>query len=238
MILNDIKKQLMRFRITLVSVGLSVVLSFFFSQLAGSDGRTALALSLINLSLFAGVALWQTDQELACLLAASVSFGLIELLADFLCVRSTRTLDYSPAHSLLIGESPWWMPLSWAMVAVQVGVLGDRAIRQIGVVRGMVLIGGLSALLIPFYEEMAYGAHWWRYERCWQLGHTPVYIVVAEALIGAALALMGYAALQMRSRVQALGLGVLGGLTTMMGGLIGWGLVEFLGRGARPSWPF
>lgn len=238
MIINDIKKEKMRFYIGLFSVALSVALSFFFSQWAGSDGRTAALVALMNLSLFAGLALWQTDRELRCLLVAAVGFGLVELAADFLCVRCTQTLDYSPAHSWLLFESPWWMPLSWAVVAVQVGLLGERSLCRWGKSRGALLTGALSALLIPGYEELAYGAHWWRYVRCWQVGHTPVYIVVAEALIGAALAFLGFFALRARSRLHAFGLGALAGLATLGGGLMGWGIVEFLGRGARPTWPF
>lgn len=227
-----------RTRFALVSIVISVVLSFFFSRWSGSDGRTAVVLSCVNLSLFAYCLLRGRDKALARLLAAAAVFGLVELLADFLCVRSTKTLDYSPARSWMILESPWWMPLSWGLVAVQVGVLGERSVARFGQVHGAALSGGLGALLIPFYEEMAYGAQWWRYQDCWMWGHTPVYIIVAEALIGAALALLGHFALQARSLVSALGWGALAGLATVGGGLVGWGLVEFLGRGARPHWPF
>ena len=31
---------------------------------------------------------------------------------------------------------------------------------------------------------MAYHAHWWRYENCRMLGHTPLYIIAAEMTIG------------------------------------------------------
>lgn len=219
MISNDTKKDILRFRVGLFSVALSVALSFFFSHWEGSDGRTAAMVAFVNLSLFAWLALRQTDRELVRLLVAGASFGLVELLADFLCVRSTRTLDYSPAHSWLLLESPWWMPLSWAVVAVQVGLLGERAIRRWGKRRGALLTGALSAVLIPGYEELAYGAHWWRYVRCWQVGHTPVYIVVAEALIGAALAFLGFFALRARSPMHAFGFGAVAGLATLGGGL-------------------
>lgn len=223
-----------RARYVLLSVALSVVLSFLFSRWSHSDGRSAVGLSFVNLSLFAFYSARFQDRPMARLLAAAAVFGGIELIADFLCVRSTRTLDYAPARSAMLLESPWWMPLSWALVAVQVGELGARGIARFGLVRGAALSGLLGALLIPFYEEMAYGAHWWRYTGCWMLGHTPVYIIVAEALIGAALALLGYFALAARSLRQALGIGALAGLATILGGLVGWGLVEFIGRGARP----
>ncbi|WP_309721396.1 hypothetical protein [Armatimonas sp.] len=171
------------------------------------------------------------------MLFSATVFGVVELLADFLCVRSTRTLDYSMAHSAMILESPWWMPLSWAIVALQVGVLGNRAIERFGLTRGALLTGLLGALLIPFYEEMAWGAHWWRYENCLMVGHTPVYIIVAEFVIGAGLALWGHSTLRTDSYRRAALLGAVAGLVTVLGGILGWGLVEFLGRGARPFAP-
>ena len=44
----------------------------------------------------------------------------------------------------------------------------------------MALTAVLGAVNIPFYEEMAYHAHWWQYQNCRMLGHTPLYIIVAE----------------------------------------------------------
>ena len=206
--------------------------------MANSDGRSAVVLNLLMFISCVFYILKTSDKALACLLFSATVFGAVELLADFLCVRSTRTLDYSVAHSAMVLESPWWMPLSWAIVAVQVGVLGDAALRRFGLLRGVLLTGVLGASLIPFYEEMAWGAHWWRYKNCLMLGHTPVYIIVAEFVIGAGLALWGHLTLEARSLKAAALLGAVAGLITVIGGLVGWGLVEFLGRGARPVWPF
>lgn len=227
----------MIYRVVLLSVIVSVGFSFACSHWANSDGRSAIALNLLNLTLFVLYTIKTHQKALACLLFSAAIFGLVELLADFLCVRSTRTLDYSVARSPLLWESPWWMPLSWAIVALQVGVLGNRAIERFGLARGALLTGLLGALLIPFYEEMAWGAHWWRYQNCGMLGHTPVYIIVAEFVIGAGLALWGHFALRTESYRRAALLGALAGLVTVFGGLLGWGLVEFLGRGARPFPP-
>ncbi|WP_395145058.1 DUF6989 domain-containing protein [Armatimonas sp.] len=224
-------------RVVLLSVFLSVGFSFACSHWANSDGRSAVALNLLNLTLFVFYTTKTREKALGCLLAAAGVFGLVELLADFLCVRCTRTLDYALAHSTMVLESPWWMPLSWALVAVQVGVLGDYGVHRFGLLKGALLTGILGALLIPFYEEMAWGAHWWRYKDCLMLGHTPVYIIVAEAVIGSGLALMGHFALRARSLKNAALIGAAAGLVTIFGGMLGWGLVEFLGRGAVPKWP-
>lgn len=237
MIAKNIKKEIKIESVALLSVVLSVGFSFACSRWANSDGRSAVALSLLNFALFLIYTIFSRKKASACLLLSALVFGLVELLADFLCVRNTRTLDYSVARSGMVFESPWWMPLSWAMVAVQVGVLGAWGVARLDKVRGMLATGLLGAALIPFYEEMAYGAHWWRYQNCLMVGHTPVYIIVAEFVIAAGLALWGATVLQTTCLRRAALLGALTGLVTILGGLVGWGLVEFVGRGARPVWP-
>ena len=224
--------------VALISVVCTAGFAHFCSQSAASDGRSAGILDLLNLALFVGFAFWSRDQAMWKMLPAAVAFGLTELLADFLCVRCTGTLDYSVARSTMILESPWWMPLSWVVVAVQVGVGGDAVIRRFGFVRGALLTGLLGAVLIPFYEQMAWGAHWWRYRNCLLLGHAPAYVVVAEAIIGVGLATFGRLVLRICSRGAAIPLGAIAGLVTIVGGIVGWGSVEFICRHARPAWPF
>jgi len=138
----------------------------------------------VSIGLFA----WQTfrfrDRAMARLLVFGFGLGVFELAADALCVRFTRTLDYSVAHSLMLGLSPFWMPLAWTVVAVQIGWIGSRLLARFGTLRGAALTALLGAVNIPFYEEMAYHAHWWRYENCARIGHTPLYIIAAEMIIG------------------------------------------------------
>lgn len=223
-----------RLRVILFSMAFSVGFSLICSQWTGSDGRSAVALDGANMALLSVYAIRCADRMILRVYMAAATFGVVELLADFLCVRCTGTLDYSVAQSSMVLESPWWMPFSWALVAVQMSVSGDAAIRRFGLVRGMIVAGLLGSLLIPCYEEMAWGANWWHYRHCLQIGHTPVYIVVAEAVIGAGLALLGYFTLRVCSLRASLVLGVAAGLMTIVGGMIGWGTVEFLGRGMRP----
>ena len=104
--------------------------------------------------------------------------------------------------------------------------------------RGAALGRLFGASLIPLYEELAWGAHWWRYRNCLQIGHVPVYIVAAEAIIGLGLSALGYGALRVHSLRAAAILGIAAGLTTILGGTVGWGVVEFICQGARPFWDY
>lgn len=225
-----------RLRAVAASTVFSVGFALVCSRWPGSDGRTAVALDLVNVIFFGAYAVWSADRAIRAVILAALAFGVVELGADFLCVRGTGTLDYAAARSAMVLESPWWMPLSWAVVAVQTAVPGEAAIRRFGVARGMLLTGLFGATLIPGYEEMAWGANWWRYRDCLMVGHTPVYIVLSEGLIGAGLALMGRFTLRSCSPPRAILLGAGAGLMTIPGGVLGWGLVEFIGRGARPTW--
>jgi len=216
-----------RLRTVLATVALSVVTVLVLRDRPWSDGRTALALSGVSIGLFlVHVALYR-DAVLARLLLFGLGLGVAELGADALCVRYTQTLDYSVAHSPLLGLSPFWMPAAWLVVAAQIGYLGRRLMARLGTAAGMALTALLGAVNIPFYEEMAYHAHWWRYAHCRMLGHTPLYIIVAELLIG--LTLGPLAAWAMRAGAtwrDAAAAGLIGGLGTIFGGLIGYGLVE------------
>lgn len=221
-----------RLRTVLFTVALSVAgASFFAFGPYPSDGRTAVLLNAVNGAVFALHLLRFRDAAVLRLLLFGLALGLVELVADFLCVRFTGTLDYTPANSPMLWESPWWMPLAWALVGAQVGYLGGRFVERVGLWRGATASALLGACLIPFYEEMAFHAHWWRYVDCKMIGHTPLYIIAAEFVIAAALGPLAFAALRTRSWRTAAAVGTLAGLSTIVGGLIGYGLVERIAEG-------
>jgi hypothetical protein len=218
-------------RTILAGIFLSVVGSLLASRWPEGAGRSALFLNLANLLLL-GISLWRTrDSALARLVLFGLAFGITELLADFLCVRITKTLDYSPARSLMLFESPYWMPTAWAVVAVQTGYLGALALTRLGWVRGLLLAALIGAIQIPLYEELAYGSNWWHYRNCRMLGHTPLYIILAEALIVMGIAPLAKIVLERPGWRQALALGLLGGIVTVIAGMIGYGLCEFIPNG-------
>jgi len=228
---SSARRERTRGTLILFTLALSVVGSVFFATQPWSDGRTAAGLSLLNVGLY--LIYWRRtrDAVMARLLLFGGALGTVELAADYLCVRFTGTLDYVPARSAMLFESPWWMPLAWTNVGVQVGYVGARLVERIGPGRGALFCALLGAVNIPFYEEMAFYAHWWRYQNCLMVGHTPVYIVVAELLIGAALGPLARVPLRDDSRRKALAAGALAGAATIAGGLVGYGLVERI-----PQW--
>ena len=219
-----------RLRTVLATIALSVLTVALLYDRPWSNGWTALALNLVCLGVFAAHLVIYRDRIMARLLLFGLGLGLVELIADALCVRFTQTLDYSVAESPMLGLSPFWMPTAWLVVGAQIGYLGAWLIRRVGSGKGIALTALLGAVNIPFYEEMAYHAHWWRYQRCLRVGHTPVYIIVAELIIGLSLGPLAGWAMRPRSTWRdALVAGLVGGLSTIWGGLVGYGLVERIG---------
>jgi hypothetical protein len=126
---------------------------------------------------------------LARFLLFGVVVGFTELAADAWLVDYTDTLDYSIGGGPMIWRSPLWMPLAWEVVAVQFGYIGLRLWERFGKA-GLLMIGLLGAINIPFYEEMARRIHWWQYSGCRMISFTPWYIILGEFFIAVVFALL------------------------------------------------
>jgi hypothetical protein len=169
--------------------------------------RTGTALNVLDNSLLIGFAMLKRDPLLARLLLFGIVVGFTELAADAWLVDYTRTLDYSIGCGPMIWRSPVWIPLAWEVVAVQFGYLGLRLWERFGNF-GLLLIGLLGAINIPFYEEMARRIHWWQYRGCRMIAFTPWYIILGE--FGIALV---FALLARRLRRSSWRVAVVAGLT-------------------------
>ena len=75
---------------------------------------------------------------------------------------------------------------------------------------GLLMIGLLGAINIPFYEEMARRIHWWQYSGCRMISYTPWYIIVGEFGIALVFALLARTLRRDSWRVAVLA-GVIGG---------------------------
>jgi len=157
-----------------------------------SDWRTGAALNVVDNCLLVGFTVVRRDALLARFLLFGVVVGLTELAADAWLVDYTRTLDYSIGGGPMIWRSPLWMPLAWEVVAVQFGYIGLRLWERVGK-SGLLMIGLLGAINIPFYEEMARRIHWWQYSPesiRGMISYTPWYIILGEFGIAVVFALL------------------------------------------------
>src|SRR6266480_2100778 len=200
-----------RLCVVIATVVVNVIAVSLLTFAPWSDWRTGAALNFVDNCLLVGFAVVRRDASLARFLLFGVVVGLTELAADAWLVDYTRTLDYSIGGGPMIWRSPLWMPLPWEVVAVQFGYIGLRLWERFGKI-GLLMIGLLGAINIPFYEEMARRIHWWQYRGCRMISFTPWYIVLGEFGIAIGLALLA-GTLRRGSWSQAVIAGIGGGLS-------------------------
>jgi hypothetical protein len=123
------------------------------------------------------------------LMALGLVAGVCELFTDASGEHVVHSLIY-PQGAPMLWDSPVYMPVSWMVSLTLLGYLGWR-LRELSPrvsLWAAALVTGLAgAVIVPFYEEMAYLAGWWRYASAPGLWHTPYYVALFEGLVVAAL---------------------------------------------------
>jgi hypothetical protein len=74
------------------------------------------------------------------------------------------------------------MPAAWLLIAMQFAVIGDALRARYGR-RGLIAIGVLGAAAMAIFEELARGAHWWRYLNCRMADNIPYHLVVSYVFV-------------------------------------------------------
>lgn len=200
-----------RLRIVLATVALNIIAVALLTFAPWSDWRTGIALNLLDNSLLVWFVVTRGDRFLARLILFGVAAGFTELAADAWLVEGTRTLDYSIGGGPMLWRSPFWMPFAWEVVTVQFSCLGLWLWGRLGVL-GLLAVGLLGAINIPYYEEMARPIHWWQYHGCRMVFGTPFYIIGGEFLIAIALTLLGRPIQRDPRQNTAIALGIVAGL--------------------------
>jgi hypothetical protein len=168
------------------SLALSVTLDIVAARLHAGWVTAALNTTLVGVYLCALCLRAAWRPVLARLALFGLVVGLLELATDAAGEGFAHSLIY-PAGEPLLWASPLYMPLSWMLVLMQIGYLAWRLRATWSAPVAIVLSALWGGLNIPFYEEMAYHAGWWRYAAAPAIGHTPLYVLLFEALIGASL---------------------------------------------------
>lgn len=152
--------------------------------------------------------------------------GVAELPTDAWLVKVSDTLIYPPDEPM-IWASPAYMPFAWAVVLVQVCVLGDALAVYTGLAAGTLLVALLAGLYIPVFEHLAKDANLWWYRDTPMIFNAPYYVILAEFLLGLPLVWMGLKAddntFELGELALVVGLGLLEGLIVMfVAVLIAW----------------
>lgn len=155
------------------------------------------------------------------LMLAGLIAGICELFTDASGQQVVHSLIYPPGE-VTIWASPVYMPLTWMVTLTYIGYLGWRLRALLGWRVATLLCGLLGAMVIPVYEEMAYYGGWWRYRPVHlMLGHTPVYVLLFEGLVVAALPLLYYH-IERRPWLEVAALGIIVGGWIAVAALSAW----------------
>ncbi len=213
-----------RLRIILATIVINIVAVALLNFAPWSDWKTGVALNLIDNSLLLGFVTWHRDAVLARFMAFGLAVGFTELAADAWLVDYTKTLDYSIGGGPMLWRSPIWMPFAWEVVAVQFGYVG-LWLRERFNGRGLLAIGILGAINIPYYEEMARRINWWQYRDCHMLSYTPYYIILGEFGIAIMLAVLSKQ-VSRGTWATAIWIGVAGGVGIFVCYAIAYGITD------------
>lgn len=163
---------------------------------------------------------------IARLLLLGLVAGMLELATDAAGAQFAHSLVY-PAGEPMLWQSPVYMPISWMVVLTLLGYLGWRLAGRLPLWQAMALSALAGMLTVPFYEECAWYAGWWRYTNLPRIGHTPIYVFLFEGAVAMILPLLTRRIERLSlARVATLGL-VLGGWMPLVA-FVSWRL---LGQG-------
>jgi len=212
----------------LKAVGATIVINIVAVALLAlapwSDWKTGLALNLLDNAILLAFVVHRADAFLGRLMLFGLVVGFVELFADAWLVLHTRTLDYSIGGGPMLWKSPIWMPFAWEVVTVQFGCLG-LWLRDRFNGAGLVMIGLLGAINIPYYEEMAKRIHWWQYSGCRMISNTPYYIILGELGIAVAVALLAKP-VRRGSMTTAMLMGIAGGISIFVAYAVAFAITD------------
>ncbi|MBI3415290.1 MAG: hypothetical protein HY043_08220 [Verrucomicrobia bacterium] len=221
--------ELTRLKIVGATIVINIIVVALLALAQWSDWKTGLALNLFDNVLLLFFVWRRRDDFLGRLMVFGLAAGLSELAADAWLVDWTRTLDYSIGGGPMLWRSPIWMPPAWEIVAVQFSCLGLWFCSRFGNATGLVGIGILGAVNIPYYEEMAKRIHWWQYGGCRMISNTPYYIIAGELLIAVAFTLLAKL-LPRASWSRTAAIGLAGGVAIFIAYAVAYGVTDGFAR--------
>lgn len=152
-----------------------------------------------------GLVFARYDATLRRLLVVGTIAGVVELLGDYFLVATVGTLVYPTGYPFLL-RSPAYMPLAWALLVVFMGYVGWRLADEVGNRTAYLGPAVLALVAESGFESLASRGGGWTYTTAplgW-IGHAPLFIVVAEAVMFATV----YYWLQRKPLAGGLGMGI------------------------------
>ncbi len=204
-------------------IGVGILADLVLSLLNVTTHWSNVGTITVMLSLYLLVLLFsqQIRPLVGRLLLAGIIAGICELFTDASGQSVAHSLIYSASEPML-WASPLYMPLSWMVILTHLGYVSWRLRALLGWRKAALIAGLLGAIQIPVYEELAYYGGWWQYKPTHlMLGHTPLYVLLFEGLIVAALPLL-YDSIERRAWFHVALIGLVVGAWMPFAALFSW----------------
>lgn len=149
---------------------------------------TALSYGYAFASYGFGVLFARYDATIKHLLVIGTIGGTIELVGDYFLVAVAGTLVYPTGYPFLL-RSPAYMPFAWAILIAFMGYIGLRLAEEVGTTAAYIGPAVFAFVAESGYESLASRGGGWTYTTAplaW-IGHAPLFIVVAEAIMFASI---------------------------------------------------
>ncbi|NKB89699.1 MAG: hypothetical protein GKS06_15900 [Acidobacteria bacterium] len=187
--MSDIELRRRRLRLALLALAWTVV-GTFVAWLGALGWMSATVLTAGASLAFIAHIRRHADSMLRNLWICGLAAGFGELASDYWAAVQYGYLVY-PAGEPMIWASPLYMPFAWAVIVVQLGVIGFELADRFGLGRATLATGIIGGINVPIYEYLAKGADLWYCRNCWMLaGTTPYWIIVFEVLFALPLAFL------------------------------------------------
>lgn len=171
----------------------AILLHAMFAVVAGlvllaapaPPGPAILLLVLLYSTAFLAVAFRRGHQAWLQLAALTMPLSALQVMPDWFLSKGLGVLVFPDNGVPMIGTVPVFMAAMWT-IPLNLGVLGAEAIRRRSGMAAGTLTAGLIAL-VPFAgsEELVWRIPIWYAQHVRMVGHTAVYIVAPEVILGA-----------------------------------------------------
>lgn len=166
---------------------LAMVAAFYHNFLFAQSTGLSYLYSLIFFAAGCLYALY--DSRIRHLMIVGTIAGFLELFGDWFLVHGAGSLRYPGGYPFLLA-SPAYMPLAWALLVVFLGYLGLRLREEVGPAAASIGPAIFALVAESGFESLASRGGGWTYEAAplgW-IGHAPLFILIAEALMFATVA--------------------------------------------------
>lgn len=149
----------------------------------GYDWRYAAGFSYGLFLIVAIYSIWRKNEFLNKILLFGLLAGITELISDWWLVDYKHSLVY-PLNEPMLLASPLYMPISWAVIFLQIGMASYYIYQRKNIVWAAAVAVLCGTFFVPFFEYWAKLEGWWYYQHCNMVADAvPYYIILSEALI-------------------------------------------------------